>query len=111
MTLGFVRAGYRVLFATDIEITSQATFRFNMADVPFYLGDIRHLTPALVSKLTSSRPVDVVIGGPPCQGFSTLGDQLQADPRNSLFEAFARVIGWLCPAVLLMENTSYVRSQ
>jgi DNA (cytosine-5)-methyltransferase 1 len=111
LTLGFLRAGYRVVLATDIEPTAQSTFHLSLPEVPFYLGDIRHLTPALVRKMTGRTRVDVVIGGPPCQGFSTLGDQVQADPRNSLFEAFARVISWLKPRAVLMENTSYVRTQ
>jgi DNA (cytosine-5)-methyltransferase 1 len=55
--------------------------------------------------------VDVIVGGPPCQGFSTLGDQRQGDPRNSLFEAFVRLIQWIQPRCVLIENTSYLRSQ
>jgi len=47
---------------------------------------------------------DVVCGGPPCQGFSTLGDKLSSDPRNSLFAAYARLVRDLNPKCILIEN-------
>jgi DNA (cytosine-5)-methyltransferase 1 len=79
--------------------------------VRFHVGDIRRLTLSHAVDLIGDAPVDIVVGGPPCQGFSTLGDQLQGDPRNTLFEAFARVIRWTRPGCVLIENTSYLRSQ
>jgi DNA (cytosine-5)-methyltransferase 1 len=109
--LGFMNAGFRTAFASDILPESAATFARNFPDVHFHLGDIRHLTPTAVSELTQGQEIDVVVGGPPCQGFSTLGDQIQADPRNSLFEALARVIQWIQPRCVLIENTSYLRTQ
>ncbi|MGA7732234.1 MAG: DNA cytosine methyltransferase [Chloroflexia bacterium] len=109
--LGLRKAGFDTVFASDFEPCAAATFTTNFPDVNFHLGDIRHLTPSLVADLTEGKPVDLIVGGPPCQGFSTLGDQIQGDPRNSLFEAFARVIRWVKPTCILMENTSYLRSQ
>lgn len=109
--LGFRQAGYDTILATDYEPTAAATFSANLPETAFHLGDIRHLTQSLVTELTGGQPVDVVAGGPPCQGFSTIGDQIQGDPRNSLFEAFARVVRWTSPRFVLVENTSYLRSQ
>ena len=108
---GFAKAGFETVFATDIEASAAATFAINAPDVPFHLGDIRHLTPTDVTSLTGGRPIDVVVGGPPCQGFSTIGDQIQGDARNGLFEAYARVVRWIQPRAFLMENTNYLRSQ
>lgn len=109
--LGFMRAGFETLLATDIEPTAGETFSRNSPDVRFHVGDIRHLTPAELRALVGESEVDVVVGGPPCQGFSTIGDQIQGDPRNSLFEAFARTVQWVQPKCILIENTSYLRSQ
>ena len=109
--LGFRRSGFRTILATDVLPEAAATFARNYPDVPFHLGDVRHLTPTDVKQLTGRAAVDAVVGGPPCQGFSTLGDQRQGDPRNSLFEAFVRLIQWIQPRCVLIENTSYLRSQ
>jgi len=109
--MGFKQAGFETAFASDIVPPAAATFALNAPEVRFHLGDIRHLTPSAVSELTQDKPVDIVVGGPPCQGFSTLGDQVQGDPRNALFEAYARVVRWTQPRCVLMENTSYLRSQ
>jgi DNA (cytosine-5)-methyltransferase 1 len=109
--LGFAKAGFETVFATDIEPSAAATFALNSPRVPFHQGDIRHLTPSDVKDLIGGRAIDVVIGGPPCQGFSTIGDQIQGDARNGLFEAYARVVRWIQPRAFVMENTNYLRSQ
>ena len=109
--LGFSQEGFQTIFATDVNASAADTFAANLPGVKFLLADVRHLTPQMVLEITANQPVDIIIGGPPCQGFSTLGDQIQGDPRNSLFEAFARIVRWTQPTCFLMENTSYLRSQ
>jgi DNA (cytosine-5)-methyltransferase 1 len=109
--LGFKQAGFKAVFATDIEATAAETFALNNQDVRFHLGDVRHLTSSIIDELAGGEAIDIIVGGPPCQGFSTLGDQIQGDARNSLFEAFARVIRWIQPKCILIENTSYLRTQ
>src|SRR5262245_22013654 len=84
LDLGFSQAGFRLLAASDSEIEAAATHRKNWTNVPFILEDIRKLTVETIAEVTRGRRPDVVIGGPPCQGFSTLGDRLSADPRNEL---------------------------
>lgn len=109
--LGLRQAGFQTLLATDHLPEAARTFQRNLPDVPFHLGDVRRLTPSLVRSFLGSASVDLVVGGPPCQGFSTLGDQRHGDPRNSMFEHFLRVVRWTEPRCVLMENTSYLRSQ
>jgi DNA (cytosine-5)-methyltransferase 1 len=111
MHLGMRKAGFETAWANDVVAPAARTFNRNFPGINFVDQDVRHLTPTQVAALTGDLPVDIVVGGPPCQGFSTLGDQLTADPRNSMFEAYARVVDWLKPRVFLMENTSYLRSQ
>lgn len=111
MTIGLKNAGFRTLLGTDIEKSSAATFKLNFPDVPFILGDIRHLSKADFLSAIGSSKVDLIVGGPPCQGFSTLGDQNPADPRNGLFWCFVRVVDWLKPTSVLIENVNYLRTQ
>jgi DNA (cytosine-5)-methyltransferase 1 len=109
--LGLHRAGFSTVFATDLRSEAARTFARNFPDVVFHEGDVRRLTPAKVDALVAGHAVDLVAGGPPCQGFSTLGDQRHGDPRNSMFEVFLRIVRWTNPRCVLLENTSYMRSQ
>lgn len=111
MTLGLERAGFETLFATDVERSAGMTFAHNFPSKPFVVGDIRRIPRSQIEKAIAGREVDLVAGGPPCQGFSTLGDQNPADPRNGLFWCFVRVVQWLNPACFLMENVNYLRMQ
>ena len=74
MTLGTSAAGFETLFATDMKPSAEQTFRQNFPDLPFFAGDIRNLTRDRLEKTIAGRKVDLIVGGPPCQGFSTIGD-------------------------------------
>lgn len=111
LDLGFRMAGFRVLAASDIKDESRRTHEINFPDVPFIHGDLRELTVTdLVAALGDRRP-DVIIGGPPCQGFSTLGDRLSADPRNDLVDAFMRIVSELRPQAVVIENVRAVATE
>jgi DNA (cytosine-5)-methyltransferase 1 len=98
MTLGLEQAGFETLFATDVEPSAGKTFSHNFPEVPFLVSDIRRMSRTQLEHAVGGRQIDLVAGGPPCQGFSTLGDQNPADPRNGLFWCFLRVVQWLNPA-------------
>jgi DNA (cytosine-5)-methyltransferase 1 len=109
--LGLTQAGFDTAWASDIEPSAEATFAHNYPGTKFVRADARHLGRTEVRSLTAGRTIDLVVGGPPCQGFSTIGDQLAGDPRNAMFETFARIVSWVRPRAFLMENTNYLRSQ
>jgi len=111
MHLGLEQAGFACLLATDIEASSAKTFRLNRPNTPFLHSDIRHVTQEQIEGIVRGRHVHLVSGGPPCQGFSTLGDQNIADPRNALFWSFLKVVRWISPDCFLMENVNYLRTQ
>jgi DNA (cytosine-5)-methyltransferase 1 len=111
MTLGLERAGFQTLLAIDNDKSSEATFKKNLPCVPYLLKDVRHVHKKELSDLVGARQIDLVVGGPPCQGFSTLGDQNPTDPRNGLVWVFLRIVGWLDPSCVLMENVNYLRTQ
>src|ERR1039458_4676754 len=109
--LGLRQAGFETLFATDVEGSSAETFTLNFPDVKFRLADVRRFDRQTVMALTRGQKVDLIAGGPPCQGFTTIGDQIQGDIRNSLFEAYLRIVDWVQPNAILIENVNYLRTQ
>ncbi|MFC2002816.1 DNA cytosine methyltransferase [Chloroflexota bacterium] len=104
LELGLEQAGINVAVSTDIDRYSESTHKRNWPRKPFFRGDIRKLTGAKLLDLADGVAPDIIFGGPPCQGFSTLGDKLSADPRNILFDQFARIVDELKPKMVLIEN-------
>ncbi len=102
-------AGYEMKCAVEADPHACRTFSANFPDVPLFCGDIR-------SFLKEDRPeiptlgelaaedIDLIYGGPPCQGFSQIGPRDLRDPRNLLYREFARVVEALAPKAFIMEN-------
>lgn len=111
MSLGLKKAGFHSLLVTDVEESAAKTLAHNFPDSQVIHADVRRLTKPQLTKATGAKEIDVVVGGPPCQGFTTIGDQNPADPRNSLFLSFSNVVRWLNPKCFLMENVNYLRTQ
>jgi DNA (cytosine-5)-methyltransferase 1 len=105
-SLGFHMAGAEVIGAIETDAWACETFQVNHPKAKVVKADIAQLTDKEISKLFGDQQIDVVLGGPPCQGFSIAnkknGDP--KDPRNSLFEQFIRVGQILNPRVMIMEN-------
>jgi DNA (cytosine-5)-methyltransferase 1 len=101
---GIERAGFNVVLATDVLPEAQKTHARNWPRVPFLLADIRKISGTSLLEAAGGKRPTLLFGGPPCQGFSTLGDKLSSDPRNRLFEEFARIAQELRPACVLLEN-------
>ncbi|MGM0582848.1 MAG: DNA (cytosine-5-)-methyltransferase [Bacteroidota bacterium] len=102
--LGMEQAKFKVIFATDIDKEAENTHKRNWPDIPFLLKDIRQISVEEINSLTNKVKPDLIFGGPPCQGFSTLGDKRSSDPRNHLFDAYIDLIYQLDPKYVLFEN-------
>ncbi|WP_157867644.1 DNA cytosine methyltransferase [Gloeothece citriformis] len=106
MSLGFEQAGFDVLAAVEINPIHCATYEYNF---PFWtiicrsVADIRGEEIRQLSAL-KNQEIDVVFGGPPCQGFSLMGKRLIDDPRNELIFHFLRLVLELNPKYFVMEN-------
>jgi DNA (cytosine-5)-methyltransferase 1 len=99
-TLGFKSTGrFESVLANDFDYAAAATYMANF-DGPCVEGDIHELLNS-DWKLPAA---DVVIGGPPCQGFSLLNKKKQGDPRKELWRAYMKVVDLVRPAVFVMEN-------
>src|SRR5580700_4931862 len=82
LTSGFVAEGVRPVLAVEWELAAAATYAANFGEDHMICGDIADLKNRDVPK------VDIVIGGPPCQGFSNLGNKSPTDPRNNLWREY-----------------------
>ena len=104
LDIGFKELGFNCVFASDIMPHAEATFNLNYPKTPFILKDIRLFTNDEISELIRDKNIDVVIGGPPCQGFSNMGNKNSADPRNYLFESYVKIVDAIQPKCFLFEN-------
>lgn len=106
LSCGFVKAGYRVSFANDFEDVCIQTYRYNHPEVPaskILNADIRSIVDHIEDYVTED--IDVVVGGPPCQGFSSANKQrIIDDPRNELYKYYIRAIKRILPKFVVMEN-------
>lgn len=106
--LGLEDAGIEVVVASDINSNSEATHLKNWPNLPFIKKDCRLLTASELLTSTSGIRPNIMAGGPPCQGFSTIGDKLSSDPRNDLFSSFLRLANELKPEIILIENVKTI---
>jgi DNA (cytosine-5)-methyltransferase 1 len=106
MSLGLASTGMRCVGGLDNWAEAQATYEHNHGGAKFLLGDITATTtPQILSTFeTDAADVDLVVGGPPCQGFSTVGRRDTDDTRNELWIAFHRIVREIRPAYVLIEN-------
>ncbi|MBD5523089.1 MAG: DNA cytosine methyltransferase [Lachnospiraceae bacterium] len=105
--LGFRQNGYKIVFANDFEQLCIETYRYNHPEIPddrIVCDDIRKISEDIDKYFSES--VDIVIGGPPCQGFSSANKHHRVidDPRNELYKYFLRCVEKLCPKIVVMEN-------
>ena len=106
MSLGFEQAGFDVVAAVEIDPVHAAVHAFNFPSCAVLPRPISQLTGSDIRRATriGKRRVDVVFGGPPCQGFSLMGQRVLDDPRNALVLQFVRVVKELEPSYFVFEN-------
>ena len=103
-SLGFSRAGYDILAGIDSDKDSLETFKSNLQTRGLEIDLSSDGWINLLQSEINNSPVDVLIGGPPCQGFSLTGTRVFDDPRNILYKAFFDGIDHLNPKFILLEN-------
>lgn len=103
-SLGFQKAGYQILVALELEAATVQTYQTNFSDTICLQADIRDFDFKLLLKYIQPGELDMLIGGPPCQGFSTAGMRFWDDPRNALLKNYIKALKILRPKWFLMEN-------
>ena len=108
LSLGFEQAGLQVAAAFDIEQWNVATYNKNFGASSAYRADLARETGTSLKKRArlGNRSVDVIFGGPPCQGFSVGGTRNLDDERNLLVYHFARLVRQLRPKYFVLENVA-----
>ena len=107
LTLGFQQAGIRSILASDIDENCEKTFQRNFPEIPFICNDITDITLQDVKEVIGEAVPDIIVGGPPCQGFSLANKRrgkVADDPRNRLFYGFVKFVNWFSPKAFVMEN-------
>lgn len=110
LSLGFEKAGYDVLLGIDIWEDALETYKFNHHNSNVLCADMSTLVGDDVSTLLGTKSVDVIIGGPPCQGFSVAGKRIVDDERNKLYKGFVRMVAYFKPSAFVMENVPNILS-
>ncbi|WP_066379376.1 DNA cytosine methyltransferase [Anabaena sp. CA = ATCC 33047] len=106
MTLGFEQAGFDILAAVELDPIHCATHKFNFPFWTVLCKSIENIRGQEIrnNSLIGEQEIDVVFGGPPCQGFSLIGKRFFEDPRNSLVFHYIRVVLELQPKYFVFEN-------
>lgn len=110
--IGFENAGFKINLCVDNNNLVEKTHKRNFPNIPIINRDINEISTSEIRKYLDEDGVDIIIGGPPCQGFSTIGHRassniekrIQKDPRNELVLTYARIINELRPKFIVMEN-------
>ncbi len=103
LSLGLEQAGWRSLLAVDLWKDAVATYRHNFPAHRVEQLAVTELTERRLAQLLTERP-RWIVGGPPCQGFSTVGKRERQDPRNKLVRQFRSIVRKLQPDGFLIEN-------
>ncbi len=109
-SLGFERAGFNVLLGIDVWSDALKTYVLNHKDSKTLQADLSQLSPSDTESLLEGHDVDVIIGGPPCQGFSIAGKRIVDDIRNKLYKNFVNFVAYYKPKAFVMENVPNILS-
>lgn len=110
LSLGFENAGFNVLLGIDMWEDALVTYRHNHKNGNTLCADLASLPVEEVDKAINNKKVDVIIGGPPCQGFSIAGKRIVDDERNKLYKSFVRMVAYFKPKAFVLENVPNILS-
>ncbi len=110
-SIGLSMAGFEPIIGIDIDRDACETFRVNHPGVTVFEGNIADVPAESLRSQLKLKPgeLELLVGGPPCQGFSTVGNKNPKDPRNRLFEHYFRLVESLRPKLVIFENVAGFR--
>ncbi len=105
LSYGFEKAGFDILLGIDNDSKALETFKLNHKNSKSICGDITNITYEKdIKPLIGNKTIDVIIGGPPCQGMSLSGPRQFEDPRNKLYLSYIRLVDEIRPKAFVIEN-------
>lgn len=111
LTAGFKEAGIEPVLCNDFDEAACTTLKINNPELDVYCDDIT--LPEVkehIINVSKNNNIDIICGGPPCQGFSLAGFRLNDDPRNQLFKDFIEIVENIKPKVIVFENVMGILS-
>ena len=109
-SLGLSRNNIEIVLANEIEKDFAKTFELNHPKTKMLNEDIHNIDFKKEIKKIGYKSIDILCGGPPCQGFSTVGSKNKKDKRNSLFWEFLRAVNETNPKAVIFENVAGFKS-
>lgn len=103
-SVGVTQAGFKKVFSVEIDNDASNTIRHNFPESIHFETPIENLTEEELDASLKGKHVDVMFGGPPCQGFSVAGLRNPNDPRNALFKEYIRIVKHVQPDFVVLEN-------
>ncbi|MBR0496443.1 MAG: DNA cytosine methyltransferase [Treponema sp.] len=110
LSLGFEKAGINILLGIDAWQDAITTFNYNHKNSKGICADLSTLEPKDIESTLNGKKIDVIIGGPPCQGFSVAGKRIIDDERNKLYKNFVKFVNYFKPRAFVMENVPNILS-
>lgn len=111
LSLGFIKAGHTILKALEYDPEIANTYKLNHPEIEVLVKDIKDVGN---SDYFSEDEADIIIGGPPCQGFSMAGARIRGgfidDPRNYLFKHYFNIVRMVKPKAFVIENVKGIQS-
>lgn len=104
LSLGARRAGLTPVLSIDIDDVLSSSYDVNFGSGTLLNKDLMEYGPEQAAEKLQGRSVDVIVGGPPCQGFSVMGKSDALDPRNKLLARFFEYVAFFRPKFFMMEN-------
>ena len=105
LSYGFEKAGYNILLGIDNDFAALKTFELNHKHSQSIFGDITKITYEKdIKSVIGNQKIDVIVGGPPCQGMSLSGPRKLDDPRNKLYLSYIRLVNEIKPRAFVIEN-------
>lgn len=113
LSLGFNKAGFKNLLSIEFNKIFAETYKKNFPEHNLIVDDIKNVTKEQIYDIIKDKKVDVIIGGPPCQGFSiagNIGRNFIDDERNRLFKEFVRIVKIVKPKMFVLENVAAMKT-
>lgn len=111
LSLGFIKDGHTILKALEYDANIAQTYKLNHPEVDVIVDDIKNVD---TTNVFVKGDADIIIGGPPCQGFSMAGARIRNgfidDPRNYLFKHYFNIVKTVKPKAFVIENVKGIRS-
>jgi DNA (cytosine-5)-methyltransferase 1 len=110
LSLGFEQAGFEVVGGVDSDAKSIETYSYNFSSASAVCADLSEVSARQLAREVDGAHIDVVVGGPPCQGFSVAGKRSESDSRNDLYQHYLKIVRAVQPRAVVIENVPTIRS-